>query len=292
MSGQITQDTIVMKGVDKRPQYYPIFCTNLNIIELYLFILVIPFLMAASAKRLSLSSSSSYSSNKPSSLPDLLQKFYTLVENAKQTHRNETESLNKKIKDLQSENKHLRTLHEQHPHSIFDIDYVPNESVTVNQLRADLERAQKQIDALQLTLNQQYSEYEDMKSKYSLQRLMNENHFDQPNSNADSNKIKELEFKLKQIKDQINQFDQCNYESEEQIRLLKQLISTNEQDKIITQSLTVKQSDLSQQTTIVENLLNKQQDKILTKIMELLDQNPQHDQQTKTKNKKIKKKRL
>ena len=248
--------------------------------------------MSTTSKRLSLSSPSAYSSSKSISHSEVLQKFYTLVENVKQNHQNEVELLNKKIKDLQSENKHLRTLHEQHPHSIFDIDYVSNESGTINQLQTDLGRAQKQIEVLQTTLDQQYSEYEDMKSKYHLQFLMNKNNSEQPNPPPDSNKTKELELKLKQIKDQINQFDQCNYESEEQVRLLKQLISNNEQDKPITQSLTVKQSDLSQQTTIVENILNKQQEKILTKIMEVLNQNPQHDQQITTKNKKIKKKRL
>ena len=35
------------------------------------------------------------------------------------------------------------------------------------------------IDVLQKTVEQQYSEYEDMKTKYNLQRLMNENHFEQ-----------------------------------------------------------------------------------------------------------------
>jgi len=133
-----------------------------------------------------------------------------------------------------------------------------------------------------------------MKTKYNLQRLMNENHFEQQNSTTDLNKIKELELKLKQIKDQINQFDQCNYESDEQIRLLKQLILNNDQEQIntIKQSLTVKKSDLFQQTDIVENILNKQQDKIIEKIMELFEKNPRYDQQTTTKNKKTKKKRL
>jgi hypothetical protein len=254
--------------------------------------------MAASTKRLALSSPSSYTSNKSLNLSDLLQKYYTMIEKLKQNHENDIEILNKKIKDLESENKHLRTLHEQHPHSIFDIDYVSNDSSIINQLKSDLERSEKQIDVLQTTLNQQYSEYEDMKTKYNLQRLMNENHFEQQTSTIDLNKIKELELKLKQIKDQINQFDQCNYESEEQIRLLKQLIFNNDQEqqtKLITQSLTVKQSDLFQQTDIVENILKKQQDKILEKIMELLEKNSRDDQQTTTtttKNKKNKKKRL
>jgi len=250
--------------------------------------------MATSTKRLALSSSSSYTTSKSPNLNDLLQKFYTKVEKIKQNHENDIEILNKKLKDLESENNHLRTIHEQHPHSIFDIDYVSNDSSTINQLQLDLEKSRKQIDVLQTTLNQQYSEYEDMKSKYNLQRLMNENHFEQQNSTTDLNKIKELELKLKQIKDQINQFDQCNYESEDQIRLLKQILLNNDQEqgKLITQSLTVKQSDLFQQTDIVENILNKQQDKILEKIMELFDKNPRCDQQITTKNKKNKKKRL
>jgi hypothetical protein len=250
--------------------------------------------MSAAKKRLPLSSPSSYTSNKSSSFHDLLQHFFTIVENLKLHHKKDLESLNEKLQDLENENKHLRTIHQQHPHSIFDIDYVSDDAGTINQLRLDFERAQKQIEILQGTVNQQYSEYEDMKTKYNLQRLMNENHFEQQSSHTDLNKTNELELKLKQIKDQVNQFDQCNYESSEQIRLLKQILTNNEQEqtKIITQSLTVKQSDLSQQTDFVENLLNKQQDKILTKIIELLDQNSRQDQQITTKNRKNKKKRL
>ena len=252
--------------------------------------------METTLNRTSLSSSSfsTYTPSKTSNLSDLLQQFYTVAKNLKQNHQNEIESLNNKIKDLESENKRLRTIQDHHPHSIFDINHVSNESSAITQLRAELERAQKQIDTLQKSLNQQYSDYEDIKTKYNLQRLMNENHFEQQNSNTDSNKVKELESKLKQIKDQINQFDQYSYESEEQVRLLKQLMSNNEQEQIkpIAHSLTVKQSDLLQQTTIVENLLNKQHDKVLTKIMELLDQKPRHDHQTTSKIKKAKRKRL
>ncbi|UJR38295.1 hypothetical protein I4U23_030965 [Adineta vaga] len=223
------------------------------------------------------------------SLSDLLQKLYKTIENLKQNHENDIEILNKRISDLENENKRLHGLQEQHPHSIFDIDYIPNESSTVNQLRTELKHSEAKIDALQKTLDEKCSEYEDMKSKYSLQRLMNENH---QNSHTDSSKIKEFEAKFQQIKDQINQFDQCNYESEEQIRLLKQILITNDQNKTQTQSLTVKQSDLSQQTDYVENLLNKQHDKILNKIMELLDQNPRQEPTLTTKTKKAKKKRL
>ncbi|CAF4418155.1 unnamed protein product [Rotaria sp. Silwood2] len=174
--------------------------------------------MATSIDRFSLSSTSTYTANKFSNLSDLLQRFYTIVENLKQNHQNDIEQLNNTIKNLESENRQLRTLQEQHPHSIFDINYVPNDTATVNQLQSELERAQKQIDTLQSSLNTQYSEYEEMKTKYNLQRLMNENHFDQQNSNTDSNKIKELDLKLKQIKDQRNKFDECNYEIKEQSR--------------------------------------------------------------------------
>jgi hypothetical protein len=265
-------------------------------ILLCIFILVKILLMAAS-KRPSLSSSSSsspYTSSTIPSLPELLQKFHSIVKKIKQSHVNDMEMLHHKIKDLESDNRHLRLLQEQHPHSIFDIDYVSNDASSVNQLKSELERAQKQIDVLQESINQQYSEYEEIKGKYTLQRSMNENYVEQQTLNNDSNKVKELELKFQQIKDQINQFDQCNYESDEQIRLLKQLISTNDQPpKTITQSLTVKQSDLEQQTSLVENLLNKQHDTILSKIAELFDQNPRSEQQTTTtKNKKTKKKRL
>lgn len=251
--------------------------------------------MATSIHRLSSSSSlSTYTSSKFSNLSDLLEKYYSIIENLKKNHQNEIEILNKKIRGLESENQHLRMIQEQHPNSIFDINYVSFETSTINQLKSELETARKQIDTLQKSLDQQYSECEEVRTKYNLQRLMNENYFDQQNSNLDSNKVKELELKLKQIKDQINQFDQCNYESEEQIRLLKQIISNNEQDQAstVTQSLTVKRCDLLQQTNIVENLLNKQHDKILNKIEELLQQNPQKEPQTVTKPKKTKRKRL
>ena len=59
----------------------------------------------------------------------------------------------------------------------------------------------------------------------------------------------------------------------------------NNKIKTITQSLTVKQSDLFQQTDIVENILNKQQDKILEKLHNYLKKS------TNKYNKKIKKQR-
>lgn len=247
--------------------------------------------MATPSKRTALSS---FTSSKPSNINDVLQKFYTIVENLKQNYENDVDILNKRIGELESENRRLRAVHEQHPHSIFDIDYVPNDSSTINHLQSELDISQKQIKALQEKLEEKCSEYEDMKTKYNLQYLMNENHSENQSSSTDLNKIKELELKLKQIKDQINQFDQCNYETDEQVRLLKQLITHNdqEQNKTITQSLTVKQSDLFQQTDIVENILNKQHEKIIEKIMDLFDKNPQYEQQINTKNKKNKKKRL
>jgi hypothetical protein len=238
--------------------------------------------MATSAIRLS----------KSPNLHDLIQKFYTLVENLKQNHENDIKILNRRIQDLKSENDRLRTIHEQHPHSIFDINYVSNDSITIEQLQSELKKSRDQVDLLQRSLNEQYTTCEDIRSKYSLQLLMNQNHTEQQNSNpSDSNKIKEFESKFQQIKDQIHQFDQCNYESDEQIRLLKQLVFNNdpEQSKTINQSLTVKQADLFQQTDIVENILNKQQTKILEKLTKLLEENPQ---QTTSKTKKTKKKRL
>ncbi|CAF0879116.1 unnamed protein product [Adineta steineri] len=252
--------------------------------------------MAATPKRVTLlSSSSSYSSSKKSNIADFLQPFYTSIENLSESHKQQIESLNNKIVDLENENKHLRSVYDQHPHSIFDINYVSSDQLVIDQLKSELEKSQKQITALQDTLNEKCTECDDAKSKYHVQLIMNQNNSEQQNSSADITKMKELELKLKQIKDQVNQFDQCYYENDEQIRLLKQILSSNdqEQSRAITQSLTVKQSDLAQQTDFVENLLNKQHDVILNKIVQLLDQNPRNDQQVTAKNKKTtKKKRL
>lgn len=251
--------------------------------------------MATTAKQLSISSSSSiYSSNKTSNSNDFHQNFLSIVEKLKKSHENTIEILNKRILELESENKYLHTLREQHPHSIFDINYMSNDSSTVTQLRSELEQAEKQIEVLQAKVNEQFTDYQDMKSKYSLQLILNGKNSEQPTSTINSDKVQELESKLQQIKDQINQFDQCNYETDEQIRLLKQILTTNdyEQNKTITQSLTIKQPDLLQQTDIVESLLNKQHEKMMEKLVELLDKNPQHEQPVITKNKKPKKKRL
>ncbi|CAF0719224.1 unnamed protein product [Adineta ricciae] len=243
--------------------------------------------MIASPKRSTISSSSS-------SLTDLLQKLYGTITNLKCNHENELGQLTKRISELEDENKRLHALHEQHPHSIFDIDYIPADSSVADHLRRDLAKAQDQINALQATLNEKCSEYEDMKSKYNLQLFMNKNNVGQQNSSSDSGKSKDLEMKFKQVKEQIDQFDQCHYESEEQIRLLKQILFNNEsqQSKSSSQSFSVKQSDLSQQTNYVESLLNKQQEKILNKLEELLNQNPELSQSITTKPRKGRKKRL
>ena len=251
--------------------------------------ILVDILSMATSKRITLPPLSSPSPRPTASGTDLFERFYSTVNSLRTSHDTQVDLLQKKIQNLETENQQLRRSQEDRSSSIFDIDYVTTDASTIQQLKADVEVGKKQIDALQLALNQQYTEYEDMKSKYSLQRLMNENHADQQNTS----RVKDLESKLQQIKEQIRQFDQSNYESEEQIRLLKQVIYSNEQPaKSITQSLTVKQSDLSQQTTIVENLLNKQQEKILARISEIFDRNCEQDQHATNKTTKLKKKRL
>ena len=218
----------------------------------------------------------------PSGLEDLLAKFHRLIEKLKDNHEEEMRVAQRRLTDLEEENRRLRA--EREPHSIFNIDYMPSDSSSSHELEA----AKKQIDVLQKTLSEQYIQYEDMKSKYSLQRLMNDNQQQQTGSSADGEKVKELEAKLEQVKIQVNQFDQCHYESDEQIRLLKELLF---HDRPVSHSHTVKQSDLFQQTNIVENLLQKQQEKILNKLEELLDPNPRLSAPNSTA-RKSKKKRL
>jgi len=235
----------------------------------------------------SASSSSSYASGKPISLSDLMQQFYTSIQNLKTCHENDIEKLNQRICELETQNRQL--LDQLQPHSVFDINHVPENE----QLKHELEQARATISVLQSKVDQQYDEYQDMMSKHTLRHLINNDN--NKNETSNSNVI-ELESKLKQIKDQLNQFEQCHYESDEQIRLLKQLVSTNdsEQNNTITQSLTVKQTDLQQQTDIVTNILNKQHEKILEKLANLLEQNSQTDFPPKsmTTTKKLKKKRL
>lgn len=226
---------------------------------------------------------------------DMIQRFYTLIQNLKINHQNDIDILNQRICELETQNRQLHEYHQQqgqpHPHSIFDINYMPNDdSSTVEQLKIDLQKSQDQIAVLQSKVDQQHCEYDDMMAKYTLKNMINGN-------NNETSKVFELESKLKQIKDQINRFEQCHYESDEQIRLLKQLISTNDSEQIntITQSLTVKQADLHQQTDIVVNILNKQQEKIIENIVSLFEQNSKSNQPKKTTattTKKLKKKRL
>lgn len=205
---------------------------------------------------------------------DFIPKFYTLVENLREIHRNDLRILNQRIEYLEKENDELR---KKDSHAVFDIDYTPAESNIVEQLRTELQRTREQVNLLQESLNEQYLAYEDMKSKYNLQRMMNDN----------PSEINPMKFdgKLQRIKEQIHLFDQCHYESEEQLRLLKEILFQNdfESMKTINQSLTVKQTDLSQQTDILEDILNKQEEKILEKLAEFFDANSK---------KRLKRKRL
>lgn len=198
----------------------------------------------------------------PSNLDDLLTKFHLLLSKLKTNHDEEMFVLQKKVADLESENRRLRAGQENH--SIFNIDYVSTES-------KELEKAKKHIDVLNKELNDQCGRFEEMKSKYNLQRLMNENQHT-TTTGSENEKIKDLESRLEQVKVQVNQFDQCQMESDEQIRVLKDLLFHDRSP--INPSHPVKQSDLFQQTNIVENLLQKQQEKILNKLEELLDPNP------------------
>jgi DNA repair exonuclease SbcCD ATPase subunit len=215
------------------------------------------------------------------------------VKQVKRKYDDEKESLQKKLDELESENKHLRTRQEHHPHSIFDIDYVPAETSTIDQLRSELKKSNEKIETLQISLNQQFTDYEDIKSKYSIQYRLNESRSkDSAMSDNERQQLKELESKFERITEQLNRFDQCHFESEEQIRLLKQIVFNQEQPaRSIAPSLTVKRSDLAQQTSIVENLLQKQNESIVSKLTELLDQSSCSTQDTTLPKKKTKRKR-
>ena len=229
----------------------------------------------------------SLSTTKPSNLNDLIQNFYTLVENLKSTHHNELRHLTRQIEELQLENEQLRNRAHQQSHSIFNIDYIPEQSLTIEQLRNELQRSRLQIDALQKTLDEKYLEYEDMKSKYNLQRIMNEHSSTQPTTNP--NRVQELERKIQQMKEQLQQFDQCHYESEEQIRLLNEILTRHDLEplKSVNQSLTVKQADLIQQTDIIENILQKQEEKILDKLLQYFDRSSSPNIRKPTKRKRL-----
>ena len=213
----------------------------------------------------------------PLSSTKFIEKFYTLVENLREIHQNDIRILHQRIENLQKENEQLRKNDQQHSHAIFDIDYNPVESTIVEQLRTELQRTREQVNLLQESLNEQYLSYEDMKSKYNLQRMMNDNPSDQSINST------KFEGKIQRIKEQIHHFDQCHYESEEQLRLLKEILLQNDFESI-NQSLTVKQTDLSQQTDIIEDILNKQEEKILEKLSELFA--------TTNSKKRLKRKRL
>ena len=247
----------------------------------------------ASIQRTSSSSISSvYSSLKSSSIDDMLAKFHTIVNKVKINHERELECLKTKLAELESENRRLRIERENHPHSIFDIDYVHPDTALVDQLKAELKQTKEQIEALRTTVDQQYVDYQDIKSKYSLQRIINEKHAEQ-SGNTESSKLKEYESIVEKVKEQINQFNQCHFETEEQLHLLKQIVSTNDQSpKSITQSSTVKKSDLVQQTSYVESLLKKQNEQILGKLIDLVEQNSSQDIPFNKNPKKTKKKRL
>lgn len=217
--------------------------------------------------------------SKYSNIDDLLAHFYTIVNDLKESYEIQLRSHTEQIQYLQRENEQLRG----QSHAVFNIDYIPpQESLTIEQLRLDLQRAQGQISALQRTVDEKQSECDDMKSKYDLQLLINKNSSTEP---CDSNRIHQYEFKLQQIKDQLQQFEQCHYESEEQIRLLKDIFTRHDVEpmKTINQSLTVKQADLIQQTDIIENILHKQEEKILEKLLQFVDQSSNVKKSTKRK---------
>lgn len=198
----------------------------------------------------------------PSDFPEFISKYYTLVDNLRETYQKDIRILHQRIDQLEKENDQLRN---QDSHAVFNIDYTPTESTIVEQLRTELQRTRVQVDLLQQSLNEQFLAYEDMKTKYNLQKMMNDN-----DSSDNPTKSKELEGQLQRIKDQIHLFDQCHYESEEQLRLLKDILNPNDLPSI-NQSVTVKQTDLNQQMDIIENLLNKQEEKLLEKFVEFFD---------------------
>lgn len=232
------------------------------------------------------------SSSKTLTIDDLVKNFHSIVGKLKKLHDKEVESLQFRVEQVESENRMLRAHRDTHPHSIFDIDYVSPESVRINELTSQLERAKAQITVLQDELNEKASEYRDMRSKYDLQVVINKDKV-LNQSSVDTNQIKELENRLEKIREQVQQFDQSNFETEEQIRLLKEILfTTDQQNKTIAQSLTVKKSDLAQQTKVVQNTLQKNHDKILARIAEIFEENLSSNPTNSNKNNKTKKKRL
>jgi len=141
----------------------------------------------------------------------------------------------------------------------------------------ELKTTREQVKNLEKKLEEQTA-VSDAREKLGLRFILAQNSTT-TNSNDDSNE------KFQRIRNQLKQFEEIHFETDEQIRLLRKSFDESvESSSNFRQSLTVKRSDLAQQTQIVEKLLEKHEEQILQRLNVLLGENSTF--RTKSKKKK------
>lgn len=141
----------------------------------------------------------------------------------------------------------------------------------------ELKTTREQVKNLEKKLEEQTA-VSDAREKLGLRFILAQNS-PTTNSNDDSNE------KFQRIRNQLKQFEEIHFETDEQIRLLRKSFDESvESSSNFRQSLTVKRSDLAQQTQIVEKLLEKHEEQILQRLNVLLGENSTF--RTKSKKKK------
>lgn len=207
---------------------------------------------------------------------DLFTEYARLVDNVREKHVQQLDQLRSRMVELETENQRLRSTSTR---STFDIENIPDDSALVQDLKHELDQKKSQISQLQLSLKEKEEQIAEILCKSSIRMIAPE----ESSSSPSTTKSKEFQ----RLKEQFELIDQCHYETDEQIRLLKEcLFNSDQQNKIHQQSSLVKQSDLNQQTSIVENLLHKQHEEILRRFEEMLDGRSSSNLQRKTKKKK------
>lgn len=142
----------------------------------------------------------------------------------------------------------------------------------------ELKTTREQVKNLEKKLEEQTTA-SDAREKLGLRFILAQNSSSTTNSNDDLNE------KFQQIRNQLKQFEEIHFETDEQIRLLKKSFDESaESSSSFRQSLTVKRSDLAQQTQIVEKLLEKHEEQILQRLNILLGETS--SLRTKSKKKK------
>lgn len=125
----------------------------------------------------------------------------------------------------------------------------------------ELKTTREQVKNLEKKLEEQTAA-SDAREKLGLRFILAQN------STTDSNE------KFQRIRNQLKQFEEIHFETDEQIRLLRKSFDESvESSSNFRQSLTVKRSDLAQQTQIVEKLLEKHEEQILQRLNVLLGEN-------------------